>query len=412
MIRKSGDLSGNIRVTAPRLGCGLTVTSPTTITNVIRGPLTKQSGVFLLAMGEIGNRRDVERAEMGTSVLRRLYLGSLMLGVATVLFSIVAASVGPFTIPFTHTAGVLLDLAGIGESTAKPTEQAIIQIIRLPRIFLAFVVGAALGISGGIMQGLFRNSMADPGIIGVSSGGALGAVIAIASGASTVATLFLPLFAFIGSAVSMVVVFLIASVGGRFSIVTLLLGGIAVASFLGAITTAIIILTDDLNVQRQIVFWIAGGFDTARWESVQIAAPIIGVGALITVFFARDLNLLLVSEDEARSLGVRVGLVRNTLLVSASLITGTAVAFSGIIAFVGLVVPHVVRLVVGADHRVLLPLSALGGGLFLLMADTAARVVLSPAELRVGILTSLIGAPFFIYLLVRSRATISERLGG
>ena len=363
-------------------------------------------------MGEIGNRRDVERTEMGTSVLRRLYLGSLMLGVATVLFAIVAASVGPFTIPFTHTAIVLLDLAGIGESTAKPTEQAIIKIIRLPRIFLAFVVGAALGISGGIMQGLFRNSMADPGIIGVSSGGALGAVIAIASGASTVATLFLPLFAFIGSAVSMVVVFLIASVGGRFSIVTLLLGGIAVASFLGAITTAIIILTDDLNVQRQIVFWIAGGFDTARWESVQIAAPIIVVGALITVFFARDLNLLLVSEDEARSLGVRVGLVRNTLLVSASMITGTAVAFSGIIAFVGLVVPHVVRLVVGADHRVLLPLSALGGGLFLLVADTVARVVLSPAELRVGILTSLIGAPFFIYLLVRSRATISERLGG
>jgi len=326
-----------------------------------------------------------------------------VLGAATIVMVIVASAVGPFNIPISHTVSTLLDLIGIGDSTAKPTEQAIIQSIRLPRIFLAFLVGSALGISGGIMQGLFRNSMADPGIIGVSSGGATGAVAAIASGASTVSTLFLPLFAFIGSGVAMATVFLIASIGGRFSMMTLLLGGIAVGSFLGAITTATIVLTDNLSVQRQIIFWIAGGMDTARWESVRIAAPIIVTGALIAVFVARDLNLLLVGEDEARALGVRVTLVRNTLLVAASLITGAAVAFSGIIAFVGLIVPHVVRLVVGADHRVLLPLSALAGGLFLLIADTAARVVLSPAELRVGILTALIGAPFFIYLLVRNR---------
>jgi iron complex transport system permease protein len=365
--------------------------------------LDEQSRVFLLAL-ETGN--SVERVATGASVLRRLFVGSVLLGVATVLVAVLAASVGPFTIPFGHTISTLLDLIGIGDSSAKPTEQAIIQTIRLPRIFMSFFVGAALGISGGIMQGLFRNSMADPGIIGVSSGGALGAVVAIASGLSAVSTFFLPLFAFVGSSLSMTVVFVIASVGGRgrFSMATLLLGGIAVSSFLGAITTATIILTDDLNVQRQIIFWIAGGFDTARWESVQIAVPIIVVGAIITIFVARDLNLLLVSEDEARALGVRVTLVRNTLLISASLITGAAVAFSGIIAFVGLVVPHVVRLVVGADHRVLLPLSALGGGLFLLVADTAARIVLSPAELRVGIVTSMIGAPFFIYLLVRNRS--------
>ena len=326
-----------------------------------------------------------------------------MLGAATIVMVIVASAVGPFNIPISHTVSTLLDLIGIGDSTAKPTEQAIIQSIRLPRIFLAFLVGSALGISGGIMQGLFRNSMAAPGIIGESSGGATGAVAAIASGASTVSTLFLPLFAFIGSGVAMAAVFLIASIGGRFSMMTLLLGGIAVGSFLGAITTATIVLTDNLTVQRQIIFWIAGGMDTARWESVRIASPIIVTGALIAVFVARDLNLLLVGEDVARALGVRVTLVRNTLLVAASLITGAAVAFSGIIAFVGLIVPHVVRLVVGADHRVLLPLSALAGGLFLLIADTAARVVLSPAELRVGILTALIGAPFFIYLLVRNR---------
>jgi iron complex transport system permease protein len=352
----------------------------------------------------IAGEHSVERVTKSVSVLRRLYVGALVLGGLTVLMAIVAASVGPFAIPVSHTTTTLLSLVGIGESTARPAEQAIIESIRLPRIFLSFFVGAALGISGGIMQGLFRNSMADPGIIGVSSGGAVGAVVAIATGLSTVSAYFLPFFAFIGSALSMATVFLIASVGGRFSMTTLLLGGIAVSSFLGAITTAVIILTDDLNVQREIIFWIAGGFDTTRGEDVRIAVPIIVIGALISVFVARDMNLMLVSEDEARSLGVRVALVRNTLLVSASLITGTAVAFSGIIAFVGLVVPHVVRLVVGADHRVLLPLSALGGGLFLLVADTAARVVLSPAELRVGILTALIGAPFFIYLLIKTRA--------
>ena len=343
----------------------------------------------------------------GSTVMRRLGVGALVLSIASVLVAIVSAAVGPLSISFGNTASTLLSLAGIGESVAEPTEQAIIKSIRLPRIFLAFIAGAALGISGGIMQGLFRNSMADPGIIGVSSGGAVGAVAAIASGLIAVSTLFLPLFAFLGSSITMAVVFLIASVGGRFSMTTLLLGGIAVSSFLGAVTTAIIILTDDLMLQRQIIFWIAGGFDTARWESVQIAGPIVLFGALVAVFVSRDLNLLLVGEDEARALGVRVYFVRNVLLVSASLVTGAAVAFSGIIAFVGLVVPHVMRLIVGADHRVLLPLSALGGGLFLLVADTAARIVLSPAEMRVGVLTAMIGAPFFIYLLLKSKARLA-----
>ena len=368
------------------------------------GPLTKQSRVFYL---DANSGKSAITRSTGSTLMRRLGVGALVLSIASVLVAIVSAAVGPLSISFGNTASTLLSLAGIGESVAEPTEQAIIKSIRLPRIFLAFIAGAALGISGGIMQGLFRNSMADPGIIGVSSGGAVGAVAAIASGLIAISTLFLPLFAFLGSAITMAVVFLIASVGGRFSMATLLLGGIAVSSFLGAVTTAIIILTDDLMLQRQIIFWIAGGFDTARWESVQIAGPIVLFGALVAVFVSRDLNLLLVGEDEARALGVRVYFVRNVLLVSASLVTGAAVAFSGIIAFVGLVVPHVMRLIVGADHRVLLPLSALGGGLFLLVADTAARIVLSPAEMRVGVLTAMIGAPFFIYLLLKSKARLA-----
>ena len=351
---------------------------------------------------EVLDRPNVER-----SIIARLAIGTALLLALTLLTAIVSASVGPFRIPFPHTVSTLFDLVGIGSTVAEPTEQAIIENIRLPRIFLAFTVGAALGVAGGIMQGLFRNSMADPGIIGVSSGGATGAVIAISSGLAATSTLFIPVFAFLGAMGAMLVVFTIATVGGRFSMATLLLGGIAVSSFLGAVTSATIILTDDLTVQRQIIFWIAGGVDSARWESVRIAAPIVIVGSVIAMFIARDLNLLLVSEDEARSLGVRVTLVRNLLLVCASMITGAAVAFSGIIAFVGLVVPHVMRLIVGADHRVLLPLSALAGGLFLLIADTAARIILSPAELRVGIVTAMFGAPFFVYLLVKNRSRAS-----
>ena len=351
--------------------------------------------------------KSVRHEMTGPSVTKRLYAGAVLLGGATFVVSLIAVSVGPFSVPFSSTFSTMLDLVGFGNSTADPTEQAIIQSIRLPRIFLAFIVGAALGISGGVMLAVFRNSMADPGIIGVSSGGAAGAVFVIALGLNTLSAFFLPLGAFIGSMIAMTVVFLIANVGGRFSMATLLLGGLAVSSFLSAITTAVIILTDDLTVQRQIIFWIAGGVDTARWEAVQIASPIILFGVIITIFAARDLNLLLVSEDEARSLGVRVGLVRSVLMISASLITGAAVAFSGIIAFVGLVVPHVMRLIVGADHRVLLPLSALAGGLFLLVADTAARIILSPAELRVGIVTAMFGAPFFVYLLVKNRSRVS-----
>ncbi len=186
---------------------------------------------------EIGVGGGVQRVSTGSTVLRRLFVGVLLLTGASVLVAIVAASVGPFTIPFTHTATTLLELVGIGESTAKPTEQAIIQSIRLPRIFLAFIVGAALGISGGIMQGLFRNSMADPGIIGVSSGGATGAVVAIATGASTVSTFFLPLFAFIGSGGFLGGLFFFWLRGGGFFVGCLLFGGGGGCPFFGGGTS-------------------------------------------------------------------------------------------------------------------------------------------------------------------------------
>ena len=344
--------------------------------------------------------------QSGTSspVIRRLVTGSAVLIAGICALSLLAAAVGPYRIPFGHTAGAVAQWLGLADGAASRSEQAIIETIRLPRIVLALGAGAALATAGAVLQGLFRNPMADPGIIGVSAGGALGAVVAIASGAAAAFSLALPAMAFAGAAAALALVYAIAAAGGRFSMATLLLSGVAVSSFFGAIVSAVVVFTSDQQAQREMIFWLAGGLDSTGWEDVRIALPVMAAGIGVTLVFARDLNLLLVSEDDARALGVRVGLVRNALLVCAALITGTAVAFSGTIAFVGLVVPHALRLIFGADHRVLMPLSALGGGLFLLAADTIARTAVSPAEIRVGIITALVGAPFFAFLLVRHKS--------
>ena len=328
---------------------------------------------------------------------------ALLLGVGALLV-VTSAALGSYPIALSDTAAILLDQVGIGTAAAGATERAIVETIRLPRIALALLVGAALGTAGAVMQGLFRNPMADPGIIGVSTGGALGAVIAIAVGAHAAFPLALPAMAFAGSAGALALVFAVASVDGRFSMAALLLAGVAVSLFLAAIISTIVLLTQDLGAQREMIFWLAGGLDASRWTHVRLAAPFILAGLAASVLLARDLNLLTLSEEEARALGVRVGLTRTVLLLAASLVTGTAVAFSGTIAFVGLIVPHALRLLFGSDHRVLVPLSALGGALFLLAGDTLARLVIAPAEVRVGIVTSLVGAPFFIILLARHKA--------
>ena len=256
------------------------------------------------------------------------------------------------------------------------------------------------------MQGLFRNPMADPGIIGVSAGGALGAVVAIATGMTGLFFLALPTFAFVGAIAASFLVYGIAAVGGHFSMATLLLAGVAVNAFLGAIVSAIIILLPENGALREILFWLAGGLDSRSWEHVRISAPLVLGGVAVIVVMSRDLNLLTLGDDEARSMGVRVGLTRVSLLAAAALITGAAVAVSGTIAFVGLVTPHILRLILGPDHRVLIPMSALGGAVFVVLADTVARMVIQPAELRVGVLTAFVGAPFFILLLIRNKRRV------
>ncbi len=342
--------------------------------------------------------------QMGIST--RLAIGTVVLLALVLIVGLISLSLGPVDISLRHVAWIILSGVGFDTPEFGRTDQLVIEQIRLPRIIVGASVGAALGVAGATMQGLFRNPMADPGIIGVSAGGALGAVIAIAAGLTGLFFLALPLFAFAGAIAAAFLVYGIAVAGGHFSMATLLLAGVAVNAFLGAIVSAIIIFLPDNELLREVLFWLAGGLDARAWEHVRIATPLILGSTLLLMLLSRDLNLLMLGDDEARSMGVRVGVTRVVLLTVSALATGAAVAVSGTIAFVGLVTPHVLRLALGPDNRVLIPMSALGGAVFVMVADTVARLVIQPAELRVGILTAFVGAPFFIALLIKNKRQV------
>ena len=343
------------------------------------------------------------RSYRQSGVTARLAIGCSILVLLILAAALVSLSLGPVNIPFSHVAAIALSFLGLDLAEVGRTEQLVIEQIRLPRIVVGASVGAALGVAGATMQGLFRNPMADPGIIGVSAGGAVGAVVAIATGMTGLFFLALPAFAFVGAMASTFLVYGIAAVGGRFSMATLLLAGVAVNAFLGAVVSAIIIALPDNAALREILFWLAGGLDSRSWEHVRISTPLIFGGTAVILLMSRDLNLLMLGDDEARSMGVRVGVARPIILAAAALATGAAVAVSGTIAFVGLVTPHILRLMLGPDHRVLIPMSAAGGAIFVIVADTVARTIIQPAEFRVGVLTAFVGAPFFIFLLIRNK---------
>jgi iron complex transport system permease protein len=286
-------------------------------------------------------------------------------------------------------------------STAEDT---IIFHIRLPRIILGAFVGAALGVAGATMQALFKNPMADPYIIGISSGAALGATFAIVFGLGTLGLYTIPLMAFIGATAAIFLVYNIASIGGKLPVGTLLLAGIAVSLFLSAITSFMMYTSGEKL--HGIVFWLMGGLWGRSWEHVWMAVPWICLGSAIIYIFARDMNVMLLGEEPAQHLGIEVETLKKIMMVSASLIAAAAVAVSGIIGFVGLIIPHMVRILVGPDHRILLPASALVGGIFLVWTDTLARTVVSPTEIPVGIITALFGGPFFIYLLRKRKKSM------
>ncbi len=327
----------------------------------------------------------------------------MMVFLTILLFAAIAlaTAVGSVAVPIPVVLRIILDrLPFFQFSGWSPSQESIILTIRLPRVLLAVWVGGGLAISGVALQGLFRNPMADPGLIGVSGGAALGAVIALASGLAFHHYLILPSFAFLGALGTVFLVYGIATRHGKTPVATLLLSGVAVGLFMVSMLSLILTRIRSIAVVGEILFWLMGGLDGRGWNHLQVALWPILLGSIGLLFFSRDLNLLILEGEEgAAALGMRVQSVQRILLVLTSLVTGAAVAVTGTIAFVGLIVPHVIRLILGPDHRILLPASFLAGGIFLVAADLLARVMVSPEELRLGTITSLVGVPFFLYLL-------------
>jgi len=284
-------------------------------------------------------------------------------------------------------------------------EATIIREIRLPRIILGVLVGSCLAISGAALQSLFRNPMADPFILGISNGAALGATIVFVYGASWALSLYtLPVMSFILGIITIILVYNIGKMGNRVPVNTLLLSGIAISAFLSAINS-FIMFTGGQNFE-QIMFWMMGGLSGRGWDYIWIILPFAIIGAAAMIIMGRSMNALMFGEESAQYLGIEVEKLKKILLVLTALLTSAAVAVSGIIGFVGLIIPHIVRLIVGPDHRVLIPVSIFAGAIFLVLADTFARVVMSPAELPLGILTAMCGAPFFLYLLRSKRGEL------
>ncbi|MBI4495254.1 MAG: iron ABC transporter permease [Chloroflexi bacterium] len=331
---------------------------------------------------------------------------ALAVGVSMAL----AAGLGAVAIPPGTIVQVLAHQFGPGANpgAGQPAEEAILLQIRLPRVVAAALVGAALATAGALLQGLLRNPLADPYVIGTSAGAALGATVATLAAAPGFAATFglIPALAFAGAIGTALLVYRLARASGGTSITNLLLAGMAVNAVLVAAMNFLLSVDDRLQLRMRALFaWLFGGIAVAGWDQLALVAP--GILALVALAWplAPALNALAMGEEGAAYLGVEVVQVRRSLLAVAALLTALAVTVSGLIGFVGLVVPHALRMVLGPEHRLLLPASALGGALFLLWTDALARTVLAPAELPVGVLTGLVGGPFFLYLLGRARGS-------
>ncbi len=331
----------------------------------------------------------------------RIRVAWLSLGALLVVAIVLAVAVGPVAVaPGAALQALLNLLAGRPEASQA---DAIIRV-RLPRVLLSAIVGGGLATSGAALQGLFKNSMADPYLLGISAGGALGATLAIALGLglSVLGMAPVPLFAFLGALAAAWVVYLLGRSGGRVHTETLLLSGVAMSALLSAAMSLLLALRFRDDVMTAVYFWTLGGFSSADWVRVAVAIPYAALGAGLSWLYARDLNALLLGEASALHLGVDVERAKIVVLVGASLASAAAVSVSGIIGFVGLIAPHVVRLVQGPDHRALIPSAALVGATFLVVCDTLARTAFAPTEMPVGVLTAFTGVPFFLYLLRRA----------
>lgn len=323
-----------------------------------------------------------------------------LLGILALASFSVALIVGPVTVPLRDAFASLF-----GGNVESPIHQVIVRQLRVPRALLGLLVGAALAVSGTLMQGLFRNPLASPYILGVASGASTGAALAILLAAST--AVYVPVGAFVGATVAVLIVYGLArGRHGRTSTFILILAGVAVGALFSAVTSFLLYLSSGGEKLADVLFWIMGGLSRANWTSVSILAPIVAVGLAAALLFARDLNALALGEEGAHHVGVRPVVLTRWLLLLTTVLTASAVAMAGTIGFVGLVIPHVLRLLVGPDHRRLLPVAALGGGCYLVWSDMVARTVFAPAELPVGVITAFLGAPFFLYLLKTRGASL------
>ncbi|GHG73694.1 FecCD family ABC transporter permease [Streptomyces griseocarneus] len=333
----------------------------------------------------------------------------LALGMAAALgaLCLLSAGLGAYDIPVGDVLGSLLHRAGLGGAALDRVGESVLWNVRLPRLALALLVGASLGCAGALMQGVFGNPLAEPGVIGVSSGAAVGAVASIALGLGFLGNWTVTACAFAGGLVTVLLVYALSRSGGRTEVVTLILTGIAVNAFAGALIGLCVFLADNAQI-TQITFWQLGSLAQATWPKVLAVLPCALAGLAVAPWYARKLDLLALGERPARHLGVDVERLRLVLVLVVALLTAAAVAVAGIITFVGLLVPHLLRMAAGPGHRFLVPGSALGGALVLVAADLAARTAAQPAELPLGVLTALFGSPFFFWLLRRTR----RRQGG
>ncbi|RMG78462.1 MAG: iron ABC transporter permease [Chloroflexi bacterium] len=333
-------------------------------------------------------------------------LAILLAGVVLLAVGIGAVQISP-----SQVIAILLDKLGINSGVAfEERQEVVLMIIRLPRVVMGVLIGGSLAVSGAAIQGLFRNPLADPGLIGISSGAALAAALMIVLGGSVFSGLIallgdmaLPLAAFAGGVLTTLLIYRLASVNGRTRVATMLLAGIAVNAVAGAGIGMMVFIANDDQL-RDITFWSLGSLGRASWDTVAIMLPFLLLALVPLPFLARSLNALLLGEVEAQHLGVNVERVKTLVVLMVALAVGAGVAMTGIIGFVGLVVPHLVRLIAGPDHRIVLPGALLLGATLLVSADLLARTIAVPAEVPIGIVTALVGGPFFLWLLLRDRA--------
>lgn len=350
-------------------------------------------------MRETSDKGERRPAISGFSIALFALVAALVVSVT------VAAIIGPVWVPpMTVWKVALHETTGLLNPDWPTSDAQIVWQIRLPRVLLAVVVGAGLSVVGTALQAAVRNPLADPFLLGGSSGASVGAVLVITGGLQLFGVYSLSAAAFAGAAAAFVLVLGLArSPGGHISPLRLVLAGVAVSYALSAVTSFLVLRAEDPEEVRSVLFWTLGSLSGARWEYLTLPAAALIAGTILLLAYSRSLNALLLGEESAITLGVHAGTFRRRLLLLCGLLTGTMVAVSGSIGFIGLMVPHMVRLVTGADHRRVLPAAALSGAILLVWVDVVARTVIAPQEMPLGIVTSLIGAPFFLWLMRRNK---------